>query len=60
MSRRRSVPLWQVLFQIGDLCEEQGNLRTAAKWFSVLVARISTDPGVLSRLGQVGAILIAV
>lgn len=47
------VVVVQVMFQIGHLCEEQGNLRNAAKWFSVLCTRISTDPGVLSRLGQV-------
>lgn len=46
----------QVMFQIGHLCEEQGNLRNAAKWFSLLCTRVSTDPTVLARLGQVSPI----
>jgi hypothetical protein len=48
----------QVMFQIGHLCEEQGNLRNAAKWFSLLCTRVSTDPTVLARLGQVRPIYI--
>ena len=39
--------------QIANLYEVTGNLRAATKWFNILVTRVPTDPGVLSRLGQI-------
>ncbi len=41
-----------VLYQVANLYEEMDDVKMAKKWFNVLCAALPTDPGVLSRLGQ--------
>ncbi len=42
----------RVLYQVANLYEDVDNIAKATKWFNVLSAAVPTDPGVLSRLGQ--------
>merc|ERR1719230_1122419 len=43
----------EVIFQIAHLHEQQANLHAAVKWYNILITRVPSDPGVLSRLGQI-------
>ena len=42
----------EVVYHISNLCDLQGNFQHATKWFSILSSKVSTDPTILSRLGQ--------
>jgi len=43
----------EVVWQIADLQESFGSPKVAIKWFNILSSRVPTDPGVLSRLGNI-------
>ncbi|CAM9893449.1 unnamed protein product, partial [Chrysoparadoxa australica] len=44
----------EVIYHIANLYDSHlENPAAAAKWFSVLLARVPTDPGILSRMGQI-------
>lgn len=44
----------EVLWQLGNLCEQLGDLAKAQEWFSLVIAPRGrpTDPGVLARIAQ--------
>ena len=43
----------EVIFNIANIHDLMGNMRQATKWFNILTTRVPTDPGILSRLGQI-------
>ncbi|CAM9133796.1 unnamed protein product [Discosporangium mesarthrocarpum] len=44
----------EVIYHIANLYEvHQENLPMAAKWFNILLARVPSDPGILSRMGHI-------
>ena len=45
----------QIIHQIADIYELQGRSEDAIKWFSVLTARVPSDPANLAKLGQLYA-----
>ena len=42
-----------VIYQIDKLYEQQNELNLEKKWFSVIATCLPTNPGILSRLGQI-------
>ncbi|CAM9106211.1 unnamed protein product, partial [Choristocarpus tenellus] len=44
----------EVIYHIANLYEmHQDDLPMAAKWFNILLARVPSDPGILSRMGHI-------
>ncbi|CAM9126724.1 unnamed protein product [Ectocarpus fasciculatus] len=44
----------EVIYHIANLYEaHMENLPQASKWFNILLARVPTDPGILSRMGHI-------
>lgn len=37
----------------GDFQAHMENLPQASKWFNILLARVPSDPGILSRMGHI-------
>eukprot|EP00742_Colponemidia_sp_Colp-10_P004661 GILJ01004972.1.p1 GENE.GILJ01004972.1~~GILJ01004972.1.p1 ORF type:complete len:820 (-),score=178.34 GILJ01004972.1:195-2654(-) len=45
----------EVMYQIAHLYDMLDSPRSAAKWFNILISRTPTDPGVLTRMGNLFA-----
>ncbi|KAJ1343543.1 hypothetical protein BSLG_001924 [Batrachochytrium salamandrivorans] len=42
----------EVIFQIADIYDQQGNTQQAMEWFNILISVVPTDPTVLVKLGS--------
>ncbi|KAJ3277140.1 Intraflagellar transport protein 88 [Terramyces sp. JEL0728] len=46
----RSSP--EVIYQIADIYDKQGNSVQSLEWFNILISVVPTDPSILARLGD--------
>lgn len=43
----------EAIFQIASVHETIGNVKQALKWYQVLLTKLPTDAGLLSRIGNI-------
>lgn len=48
-----SHDLWPLLDRVTCCQAHMENLEQASKWFNILLARVPSDPGILSRMGHI-------
>lgn len=47
------MPIPESIFQMASIHENIGNVKQALKWYQVLLSKIPTDAGLLSRIGNI-------